>query len=373
MPQTDHAGLHPDAMAMQLPASDLQIPPGYGSGSLYPGANPELPESDGRLRNRAGPGHRMDPRTLRHILRIEGLVPFTGCAVLIGFVVTLWEVGFSAADWGLFAIAVVAAVLVHIDAHIWNDIMDLDIDRQEKSRETGRDRPLVYGWATVDDYRRMSAIITVAVVVLVGWLTVQRIYMPLLFLLGFFFDYGYNHPRFRLAHHPFTEWYIFPWLVVGVTVTVVYAATNTFSVLALILSLLQGLTVTCFGVSMMRRDAHSDKLGGKCTSSVQYPGVPHSTLYGIVTLIVAILMLYPLTMILGNLEFAYSLVLATAIIAGVNTVLGSRIDQLCTRAMYSVFPDFEAKASRLMFQQVGASLVHAVAIAVIVLAFGGFL
>jgi len=57
-----------------------------------------------------------------------------------------------------FLIAAFAAFLVHIDAHIWNDVMDLEIDRQEKSRETGRDRPLVYGWATVRDYKTMSLI-----------------------------------------------------------------------------------------------------------------------------------------------------------------------------------------------------------------------
>jgi 4-hydroxybenzoate polyprenyltransferase len=315
----------------------------------------------------------MDPRTLRHVLRIEGLIPFTGCAILLGFVVTLWEVGFSGAEWSLFAIAVVAAFLVHIDAHIWNDIMDFEIDRQEKSMETGRDRPLVFGWATVGEYKKMSAIITVLVVVLAAYLTTQRIVIPLLFTIGFFFDYGYNHPRIALGHQPFTEWYIFPWLVVGVTVTVVYAATGILSLLAFILSLLHGMTVTCFGVSMMRRDAHSDRLGRKCTSSVRYPGLPHSTVYGIVTLLVSVMMFYPLALILGSTETAYILVLTTAVIAGINTMLGARIDQLCTRAMYSVFPDFESKANKLMLQQVGASMVHAVAISIILMAFGGLL
>jgi 4-hydroxybenzoate polyprenyltransferase len=315
----------------------------------------------------------MDPRTLRHILRVEGLIPFTGSAILIGFVVTLWETGFSTAQWGLFVIAVVGAFLVHVDAHIWNDIMDLEIDRKEKSRETGRDRPLLNGWATISDYRKMSAIITVLAVILAAYLTTQRIFIPLLFTLGFFFDYGYNHPRIALGHQPFTEWYIFPWLVVGVTVTVVYAATGIFSLLAFILSLMQGLTVTCFGVSMMRRDAPSDRLGGKCTSSVQYPGLPHSTIYGIITLLFAVLMLYPLALILQNVVLAYLLVIATAVIAGINTVLGARIDQLCTRAMYSRFPDFESKANTLMLQQVGASMVHAIAISALLVAFGGIL
>ena len=315
----------------------------------------------------------IDPRTLPRILRIEGLIPFTGCAILLGFVVTIREVGFSGADWTLFVIAGVAALLVHIDGHIWNDIMDLEIDRHEKSRETGRDRPLVYGWATVGEYRKMSAIIILLVVVLAAYLTTQRICIPLLFILGFFFDYGYNHPRFALGHQPFTEWYIFPWLVVGVTVTVVYAATGIFSLLAFILSLLHGLTATCFVVSMMRRDAHSDRLGGKCTSSVQYPGLPHSTMYGIITLLISVLMLYPLARILGSMELAYILVFTTAIIAGINTVLGAGIDQLCTRAMYSIFPDFELKANKLMLKQVGASIVHAVAIIVILMASGGIL
>lgn len=312
----------------------------------------------------------LNPGTLWHILRIEGLIPFTGSAILIGYVVTLWEVGFAAADWSLFGIAVVAAVLVHIDAHIWNDIMDLEIDRGEKSRETGRDRPLVFGWATVKDYRTMSAIITILVVILAAGLTMYRIFIPLLFLLGFFFDYGYNHPRIALGHHPFAEWYIFPWLVVGVTVTIVYAATDTFSLLAFVLSLLQGMTVTCFGVSMMRRDVNSDRRGGKYTSSVLFPDVPHSTIYGTVTMLVSVVMIYPLTLILGT-GLAYLIVLVTAVIAMINIVLGARIDQLCTRAMYSILPDFEARANKLMLQQVGASLVHAVAITVILVAFSG--
>jgi 4-hydroxybenzoate polyprenyltransferase len=313
----------------------------------------------------------IDPRTIPRILRIEGLIPFTLCAILLGFVVTLWEVGFSGANWSLFVIAGVAALLIHIDGHIWNDIMDLEIDRREKSKETRRDRPLVYGWATVDEYRKLSAGIVVLVIVLAAYLTTQRPCIPVLIILGFLFAYGYNHPRFALAHHPFTEWYIFPWLVVGITVTVVYAATGIFSLLAFILSLLHGLTVTCFVVSMMRRDAHSDRLGGKITSSVLYPGLPHSTIYGIITLLVSVLMLYPLAWVLGSMELAYMLILTTALIAMINTVIGARIDQLSTRSLYSVFPDFELNANKLMLQQAGASIVHAIAISVMVLVFGG--
>jgi 4-hydroxybenzoate polyprenyltransferase len=313
----------------------------------------------------------IDYRTIPRILRIEGLIPFTLCAILLGFVVTLWEVGFSGANWSLFVIAGVAALLIHIDGHIWNDIMDLEIDRREKSKETSRDRPLVYGWATVDEYKKLSAGIVVLVIVLAAYLTTQRTFIPVLIILGFLFAYGYNHPRFALAHHPFTEWYIFPWLVVGVTVTVVYAATGIFSLLAFILSLLHGLTVTCFVVSMMRRDAHSDRLGGKITSSVLYPELPHSTIYGIITLLVSVLMLYPLARVLGSMELAYMLILTTALIAMINTVLGAGIDQLSIRSLYSVFPDFELKANNLMLQQAGASIVHAIAISVMVLVFGG--
>ncbi len=160
-------------------------------------------------------------RTVLRVLRIEGLIPFTVSAILLAFVVTLWETGSRGADWGLFALAGVAALLLHMDGHIWNDILDLEVDRREKSRETGRDRPLVLGWATVADYRRLSAVLLVAVGGLSAYLTVFRPVIPLLILLGLFFDYGYNHPRVALAYGPYTEWYIFPWLVVGVTVTVV--------------------------------------------------------------------------------------------------------------------------------------------------------
>lgn len=313
----------------------------------------------------------MDPRTLRHILRIEGLIPFTGCAVLIGFVVTLWETGFASAEWGLFTVAVVAASLVHIDAHIWNDIMDFDIDWREKSSETGRDRPLVNGWATVGEYRTMSAVVTATALLLGLYLTLSRIFIPVLFLIGFSFDYGYNHPRIALGHRPFTEWYIFPWLVVGVTVTIVYAATGILSLLAFILALLHGMTVTCFGVSMMRRDAPSDLAGGKYTSSVKFPTLPHSTIYGIVTMLVTVILIYPLAMVLGSIGLAYLLALTTVVIAAVNTVLGAKIDQLCTQALCSVFPDFEARANKLMLQQVGASMVHAVTISAVLLVFGG--
>jgi 1,4-dihydroxy-2-naphthoate octaprenyltransferase len=315
----------------------------------------------------------MDLRTLRHVLRIEGLIPFTGCAVMIGAVVTLWETRSGQASWGLFALAVLAAALVHIDAHLWNDIVDLEIDRNEKSRETGRDRPLVCGWATIGEYHALSAIITTAAILLSAYLTLSRILIPLMFLIGFSFDYGYNHPRIALGHRPFTEWYIFPWLVVGVTVTIVYAATGILSLLAAILALLHGMTVTCFGVSMMRRDTLSDLQGGKCTSSVKYPSLPHATIYGVVTMLGTVILFYPLARVLGSVETAWLLVLTTALIAAVNTILGAKIDQLCTRALSSVFPDFEKQSNRLMLQQVGASMVHGIALCAVLLVFGGIL
>ena len=280
--------------------------------------------------------------------------------------------GFSGADWRLFTIAAVATLLVHIDAHIWNDIMDLEIDRHEKSRETGRDRPLVFGWATVDEYRRISGVITGLIVLLSVYLTVYRVFMPLLIILGFFFDYGYNHPRIALAHRRWTEWYIFPWLVVGVTVTVVYASTGLFSLLAFIVSLLHGLIATCFVVSMMRRDAVSDSRGGKRTSSVQFPGIPHSTLYGIVTLLVSFPGdSAPLARILGNPDLA----------DGPCSYHGHsrsghhdhwRADRsACTRARFTNFPDFELLANKLMLQQVGATVVNAVAVSLLLVMTGG--
>ena len=258
-----------------------------------------------------------------------------------------------------------------MDAHIWNDIMDLEIDRREKSRETGRDRPLVYGWATVADYRRMSAIITILVVVLAAYLTIYRVFIPFLFIIGFFFDYGYNHPRYALAHEPFTEWYIFPWLVVAVTVTIVYAATGIFSLLAFILSLLHGTDGDLFCRLHDAPGRQFRPAGREMHIFSTVPELPHSTIFGIITMFVSVLMIYPLALVLGNFGLAYILVLATAIIAGINTVLGARIDQFCTRAMYSVFPDFEAKANKLMLQQVGATMVHAVAISIILVVFGG--
>jgi 1,4-dihydroxy-2-naphthoate octaprenyltransferase len=283
----------------------------------------------------------------------------------------VWETGFFAAEWLLFAIAAVIALLIHMDAHIWNDIMDLEIDRKEKSRETCRNRPLVFGWATVGDYRKISAIITVLVVVLTAYLTIYRIFIPLLVMLGFLFDYGYNHPRFALAHKPFTEWYIFPWLMVAVTITVVYAATGSFSIPALILSLLNGLVATCFVVSMMRRDFRSDRVGLKCTTSVKYPGLPHSALYGIVTMVVAVLMFYPLARVLGGMEIAYLLVLITIVVGGIDTFLGAKIDQLCTRAVSSDFPGFESDANKLMMKQVIASLVYTILVSAVLVIFGG--
>ena len=312
----------------------------------------------------------IDPRAIPRILRIEGLLPFTGCAILLGCVVTIREAGIAGADWGLFAIAAVAALLIHIDGHIWNDIMDIEIDRREKSKETRRDRPLVFGWATIAEYRRISLAVTAAVVVLAAFLTTRRVFTPLLFIAGFFFDYAYNHPRLALAHKPWTEWYLFPWLVVGVTVTVVYAATGTFSPLALILSLLLGLTATCFVVSMMRRDAVSDRLGGKRTSSVAYPAFPHSTFYGIVTLAAAVLAFRPLAGVLGNPDLAYGIVLVTVTCAAATTILGAGVDQLVARVRYSAFPDFERKANNLMLVQVGISIVYALGISALVLAGG---
>jgi len=310
----------------------------------------------------------MDLRTLIRVLRIEGLIPFTLCAILLGFAVVFS--GPATADWSLFVIAAVAALLIHIDGHIWNDILDREIDRREKSRETGRNRPLILGWATVGEYRTMSAFVVAAVLVLSVYLTLFRPWTPLLVLLGFFFDYGYNHPRVALAHRPGTEWYIFPWLVVGVTVTVVYGATGLFSPLAFMLSLFQGLIATCFVVSMMRRDFRSDRIGGKITSSVRSPAVPHATRYGIIAMIIPVLFILPLSGILGNAGLAYLLVLVTSSCAGMITYLGARIDQLCVRALNTDFPEFEQDANMLVMQQVGLSVFYTLVMSSMVLLFG---
>jgi hypothetical protein len=82
-------------------------------------------------------------------------------------------------------------------------------------------------------------------------------------------------------------------------------------------------------------------------------------------------MIFPLALVLGNTYLAYVIVLVTVFIAGINTVLGARIDQLCARAMYSVFPGFEADANKLMVQQVGASMVHVVVLCLILSVSGG--
>ncbi len=63
----------------------------------------------------------------------------------------------------------------------------------------------------------------------------------------------------------------------------------------------------------------------------------------------------------------------TAAIASVTTVPGVKIDQLCTGERCPVSPDFESRANKLMLQQVGASMVHAVALPVVMLVFGGIL
>ncbi len=116
--------------------------------------------------------------------------------------------------------------------------------------------------------------------------------------------------------------------MVGVTVTVVYAATGIFSLLAFIVSMLHGLVVTCFVVSMMRRDVNSDRRGNKFTSSVLYPALPHSAFYGIITLVASVLMYYPLARVLGNPGLAAVLVMTTAGIAVINIFLGAGIDRL---------------------------------------------
>jgi uncharacterized membrane protein (UPF0136 family) len=67
------------------------------------------------------------------------------------------------------------------------------------------------------------------------------------------------------------------------------------------------------------------------------------------------------------------LVLTTALSAGIITVIGARIDQLSTRSLHSLFPDFELTANKLMLQQAGVSIVHAITISVILLVFGGIL
>jgi hypothetical protein len=83
------------------------------------------------------------------------------------------------------------------------------------------------------------------------------------------------------------------------------------------------------------------------------------------------MMIYPLSLVLGTLSLAYLLILTTVVIAGIDTFLGAEIDQLSTRALFSVFPDFEKTANRLMLQQAGACILHALVVCAILIVFGG--
>ena len=134
--------------------------------------------------------------------------------------------------------------------------------------------------------------------------------------------------------------------------------------------MLHGLVVTCFVVSMMRRDTNSDRRGDKLTSSVLYPELPHAAIFGIFTLVAALLMYFPLARVLGNPAAAALIVLTTAVIALVNVFLGAGVDRLSARNLQSVFPGFEKETHGLVLKQVGISMVHAVAITGILLVLG---
>jgi hypothetical protein len=125
--------------------------------------------------------------------------------------------------------------------------------------------------------------------------------------------------------------------------------------------------MTCFGDPLMQRDLSSDRQGGNCISSVLFPEVPHATIDGIVTMAVSFLMIYPLVRILGIVP-VYLILPAIAVIAVFHTSPGAWIDLICTRALYSTMPDFKAKADIIILQRVGASLIQAIPIAVIVVA-----
>ncbi len=94
----------------------------------------------------------------------------------------------AGADWTLFVIAGMCQLFLStsmatsgMTSWTWR------LTGMRKSGETGRDRPLVFGWATVDEYRKMSAVIVVIVIILAAYLTTQRVLIPVLIVLGLCF------------------------------------------------------------------------------------------------------------------------------------------------------------------------------------------
>lgn len=93
---------------------------------------------------------------------------------------------------------------------------------------------------------------------------------------------------------------------------------------------------------------------------------------GIATTFVFIPMAYLFRPVPGKIVPEYVLCCATAF-ASINTAPGAPIDQPCTRTLPPFFPGLEARANRLMLQQVKASRVHASTIRILPVAFEGIL
>lgn len=260
-------------------------------------------------------------------------------------------------------VAAICVVMIQYVAHPMNDIMDLEVDRHAPIEGTGRHKPLVDGSITVREAKRLSAIIVVAVVVMMGYLITIHPVLVLPAIYGLVALFGYNHSLIRWAYRPFTELYLgVPINFISVLV-ISFIGSGLVTVFSVSVGLIFGFSSGAFFVSMMSMDYLADKANGKVTTVVKWPRSRYCTIFPLLGL--AVLLVTSPALLSEAPGVAVLLLGGGGLI--ILSYYGAQADDLRLDYLSGQGPLFQEGSGHLRLKQLYISLVLSMAMSVILL------
>lgn len=307
---------------------------------------------------------------------------WSGCAILMGIAVSVYELGAGSVNWGLVVLAGTGVVVLQYVAHPVNDILDYSVDARANIAGTGRHKVLHTGLATKRELAMLSSGLILAVVAMMLVVAFFRPVSLVFGAVGFFGLWSYNWTPLKLSYYPFSELIVDIPVNVAMVMGISYVAVGQVLWLAFVAGIIQAFMAMSMHMSYFSMDTESDRVGGKTSTIVKYPRIPWCSVYassGFVAIAAF--------MIAGtNIEILAVPIALLAVVA----LLGARMDQvrssyLGSHGRFSRRPFFSSwmpslpesitsswdasshEMRRLLVRQTGMTIVNGVAFSIVLM------
>lgn len=208
---------------------------------------------------------------LKELFRWKPVLAWTVSGVLLGLGTAIYESGFNLNYFYLLLSFVVVIIIQAFLAHAVNDLVDEEVDKNAKIRETGRVKVLIEGIMNRKDLMLVSFVSLLFIVGVMIYLTYNLGYfIPILVSVGVYAALGYSLPPLKLGWRPFSELTIVLPALTTLVVGVNFVLTGNLSLLAFLVGLVFAFANIVWFMLSRAQDAPIDEIMGKNTTIVLF-------------------------------------------------------------------------------------------------------